>query len=171
MSSCAVSASVSASGTSKRVRTQRVSALEEIHSVDVDGALSFCDDVDSIFMTDGAQYREPETYQEYLDCAERHEWRAARAAERRALQDRGVLQVVPTSTGVKPIKSRYVNKRKYHKDGSIKKYKARLVALGYGQVPGVDVFNTFAPVVKSITVRLLLALAFIFNMHVYNGHA
>ena len=171
MSSCAESASVSASGTSKRVRTQRVltnvSALGEIHSVDVDGAVLFCDDVDSIFMTDGAQYREPETYQESLDCAERHEWRAARAAERRALQDRGVLRVVPTPTGVKPIKSRYVYNRKYHKDESIKKYKARLVALGCGQVPGVDVFNTFAPVVKSITVRLLLALAFIFNIHVH----
>ena len=33
------------------------------------------------------------------------------------------------------------------------------MALGYSQVPGVDVFNTFAPIVKSITVRLLLALA------------
>ena len=58
-------------------------------------------------------------------------------------------------------------KRKYNKDGFIKKYKARFVALGYGQVPGVEVFNTFAPVVKSITVRLLLALAFIFNMHIH----
>ena len=36
-----------------------------------------------------------------------------------------------------------------------------------GQVSGVYVFNTFAPVVKSITVRLLLALAFIFNMHIH----
>ena len=41
------------------------------------------------------------------------------------------------------------------------------MAPGYDQVPGVDVFNTFAPVVKSITVRLLLALAFIFNMHIH----
>ena len=41
------------------------------------------------------------------------------------------------------------------------------MALEYGQIPGVDVFNTFAPVVKSITVRLLFALAFIFNMHVH----
>ena len=60
MPSCAESASVSASGTSKRVRTQRVltnvSALGEIHSVDVDGALWFFDDVDSIFMTDVVQY-------------------------------------------------------------------------------------------------------------------
>ena len=44
---------------------------------------------------------------------------------------------------------------------------ARLGALGYGQVSRVDVFNTFAPVVKSLTVRLLLALAFICNMQ---GH-
>ena len=120
MSSCAESASVSVSGTSKRVRTQRVltnvSALGEIHSVDVDGTSSLFDDVDFIFMTDGAQCREPDTYQESLDCAERHEWRAARAAERRALQDWGVLRVVPTPPGVKPIKSRYVYKRKYHKD-------------------------------------------------------
>ena len=34
-------------------------------------------------------------------------------------------------------------------------------------MPGVDVFNTFAPVVKSITVRLLLVLAFVFDMRVH----
>ena len=40
--------------------------------------------------------------------------------------------------------------RKLYKDGGTKKYKTCLVALGYGQVSGVDVLNTFAPVVKSI---------------------
>ena len=75
--------------------------------------------------------------------------------------------MVPTPPGVKPIKSRYVYRRKCNKDGSIKKYKARLVALGYGQVSRVDVFNTFAPVVKSSTVRLLHTLAFIYSMHVH----
>ena len=77
------------------------------------------------------------------------------------------MRVVRTPMGVRPIKSRYVYKCKHNKDGSVKKYKARLVALGFGQVPGVDVFNTFAPAVKSISVRLLLALAFIYNMHVH----
>ena len=41
------------------------------------------------------------------------------------------------------------------------------MALGYGQVSGVGVFNTFASVVESITVRLLIALAFIFNMDIH----
>ena len=40
----------------------------------------------------------------------------------------------------------------------------------YGQVPGVDVFNIFAPVVKSITARLLLALAFIFICMICGAH-
>ena len=47
------------------------------------------------------------------------------------------MRVVPNPAGEKPIKSRYVYKGKYNKDGSCKKYKARLVALGYGQVLGV----------------------------------
>ena len=59
-------------------------------------------------------------------------------------------------------------KRKHNKDRSVKKYKARLVALGFGHVPEVDVFNRFVPVVKSITVLLLLAFAFIYNMHVHH---
>jgi hypothetical protein len=68
---------------------------------------------------------------------------------------------------VRPVKSRYVYKRKFKKDGSLKKYKARHIALGFGQVKRVDVHNTFAPVVKGITVRLLLASAFIFSMFVH----
>ena len=63
---------------------------------------------------------------------------------RHSLQERGVMRVVPTPSGVKPINSQYDYKRKYNKDWSIKKYKARLVALGYGQVPGVDEFNIYS---------------------------
>ena len=90
-----------------------------------------------------------------LDCPEHQMWRAARANERRALQERGVMRVVPTPAGVKPLKSRYVCKRKYNnKNGSIKKYKSRLVGSSW-LWSDVDVYNTFAPVVKSVTVRLL----------------
>ena len=41
------------------------------------------------------------------------------------------------------------------------------MALGYGDVPGLDVSNTFAPVVKGVTVRLLIALAQIRQMHIH----
>jgi hypothetical protein len=106
-------------------------------------------EADAIWLSDDATYREPETYKESRGCPDKDEWRRARSLERKALQEREVMDVVETPDGMKPIKSRYFYKRKYHKDGSVKKYKARLGGvLGYGQVPGVDVFNTFAPVVK-----------------------
>ena len=134
----------SARGGTGDVRTPRVltnvSILGEIHSVDVDAVTPCLNDVDdSLLMTDTVTYREPETYQESLDCAEHQEWRTARANERSALQERGVMRVLPTPTVAKPIKSRYVYQRKYNKDRSIKKYKAKMVALGHGQVPGVDI--------------------------------
>ena len=154
----------------KRVRTLRVlpnaSSLGEIHSVGAD-VVECLGEADAVWLTDVATHREPETFLESQQCAESKEWKKARALERKARDERDVMEVVPTPTGVKPIKSRYVCKRKHNKDGSIKKYKARLVALGYGQVAGVDVINTFVPVVKGITVRLLLALALIFSMHVH----
>ena len=65
------------------------------------------------------------------------------------------MRVVPTPPGARPIKSRYVRKLKYNKHGTLKKYKARLVALGNGQVSGVNVFNALAPAVESVTVKLL----------------
>ena len=155
----------------RRVRKQRVltnvASLGEIHLVESGHIPSLLQEADCVVMSDSVQYRKPESYQGSLRCLEAAEWRTARKLERRALIERGVIRLVPTPPGVKAIKSRYVYRRKYNKDGSIKKYKARLVALGFGQVSGVDVFNTFAPVVKSITVRLLIALAFIFNMHIH----
>jgi hypothetical protein len=153
---------------SKRVRKRRVlinaKSLGDIHLVE---EKLLWDNLDYCWLTDMSSYREPETWQESLDCPECKEWRKARAAERSALWKKDVMEVTLRPKGAKPLKSRYVYKRKYNRDGSIKKYKARLVILGYGQVQGIDVFNTFAPVVKSITVRLILALAFIFDMHVH----
>ena len=48
---------------------------------------------------------------------------------------------------------------KYNSDGSVQRNKARLAAKGYAQQPGIEFHETFAPVARLDTVRILIALA------------
>jgi len=61
--------------------------------------------------------------------------------------------------GRKAIGSRWVFKPKFKSNGELDKYKARLVAQGFTQKAGIDHQETFSPVVRLETVRLLMALA------------
>ncbi|KAK1425109.1 hypothetical protein QVD17_20454 [Tagetes erecta] len=62
---------------------------------------------------------------------------------------------------------KWLYRTKFHSDGSINRHKARLVAQGFSQIPGIDYSHTFSPVVKASTVRIVLSLAVIngWNLH------
>ncbi|KAE8667231.1 tir-nbs resistance protein [Hibiscus syriacus] len=99
---------------------------------------------------------EPETFEE---ASKSSEWMTAMKEEIDALQQNQTWDIVPKIKDVKPISCKWVYKIKRRPDGSIERYKARLVARGFSQQYGLDYDETFSPVAKLTTVRVLLALA------------
>ena len=76
-----------------------------------------------------------------------------------ALEQNQTWDLVPKPRDVKPISCKWVYKIKRRPDGSIERYKARLVARGFSQQYELDYDETFSPVAKLTTVRVLLAFA------------
>lgn len=86
-------------------------------------------------------------------------WVHAMNEEMEALNKNATWTLVPLPKGKKPVGCKWVFSIKYKADGSIERYKARLVAKGFTQTYGVDYQETFSPVAKLSTVRVLLSLA------------
>nr|AAZ28937.1 polyprotein [Phanerochaete chrysosporium RP-78] len=87
------------------------------------------------------------------------QWKAAMDAEMAQLEANGTWKKGELPPGRKAIGSKWVFAIKRHQDGSIDKYKARLVAQGFSQIAGQDYFDTFSPVVRQETFRVATALA------------
>ncbi|XP_062103836.1 uncharacterized mitochondrial protein AtMg00820-like [Humulus lupulus] len=75
-----------------------------------------------------------------------------------ALRSQHTWILVPLPPGAKVIGCKWVYRIKLNSDGSVDRYKARLVAKGFHQTPGLDFHETFSPVIKPTTIRLVLSL-------------
>jgi transposase InsO family protein len=95
-----------------------------------------------------------------LPKAEQEEWISACQDELKALNGRGVFQLVDPPQGRKVIRNRWVFDVKT--DG---RKKARLVARGDSQIEGLDFSEVYSPVVRFETFRLMLALSALENWH------
>ena len=106
---------------------------------------------------------EPRSWGEAINSINAEQWQAAAKDEMSSLVKAQVFHLVPRAIAQgRVVTSKWVFKVKRQSDGSIERYKARLVARGFSQQPGIDYNETFAPVAKFQSIRLILALA---SMH------
>ncbi|XP_072062320.1 uncharacterized protein [Arachis hypogaea] len=103
---------------------------------------------------------EPRNIEEALDDPN---WKLAVMEEWHALKKNETWKIVDLPQDTKLVGCRWVFTIKCNADGSIERYKARLVARGYTQTYGVHYRETFAPVAKLSSVRILLSLAVNYN--------
>ncbi|XP_068332865.1 uncharacterized mitochondrial protein AtMg00810-like [Pyrus communis] len=86
-------------------------------------------------------------------------WQHVMQEEYDALKAQGTWKLVPLPPNREVIGSKWVYKIKRNSNGTISRYKARLVAQGFSQNEGLDYYETFSLVVRHTTVRIILALA------------
>ena len=103
-----------------------------------------------------------------IECRKRSDWdkwKAAIEAELRSLCQREVFgPAVPTPPKVIPVGCKWVFLRKRNEHGEVVRYKARLVAQGFTQRPGIDYDETYSPVMSGITFRYLISMAANLNL-------
>ena len=86
-------------------------------------------------------------------------WRQAMSKEYDALVQNGTWELIPADSMQNLVSCKWIFRIKHLLDGSIDRYKVRLVVKGFHQRPGVDYHDTFSPIVKPTTIRLVLSLA------------
>lgn len=87
------------------------------------------------------------------------QWLTTMQEEYKALMTNGTWTLVKLPPHRNPVGCKWVFRVKENHDGTVNKFKARLVAKGFQQQPGFDFKETFSPVVKPVTIRVILSLA------------
>ncbi|KAG7576575.1 Ribonuclease H-like superfamily [Arabidopsis thaliana x Arabidopsis arenosa] len=103
----------------------------------------------------------------FNEAAVKTEWQKAMDEEITSIEKSQTWKLVELPEGKHSIGVKWVFRTKYHADGSVQKYKARLVVKGYAQEYGVDYEETFSPVARFDTVRTLLALGAYMHWPIY----
>ena len=138
------------------------SSEDELNVLDDDGMEEVEFVAESAGLAAGA---EPTHYRQAMNCPDADKWRKACEEEYFMHMENRTWELVKLPPGKKAVGSGWVFKVKRHSDGSVERHKGRLVAKGCSQRPGQDYTEVFAPCAKAATIRLILALAAVEDLH------
>lgn len=112
------------------------------------------------------KHSEPLTFAEAMNTGAKDKWKIATDDEIKSMQENNVWDYVYLPVGANVVKCKWIFKLKYNKNGEVERYKARLCAKGFSQIEGIDYNETFAPVMKYKSLRIILALATEFDYEI-----
>lgn len=101
----------------------------------------------------------PTSIAEVYASPDADDWKEAVRNEIDSILSNGTWELTELPFGCKPVGCKWVFKKKLRPNGTIDKYKARLVAKGYTQKEDKDFFDTYSPVARMTTIRVLFSLA------------
>ena len=110
---------------------------------------------------------DPTSLQEALSSLDADLWQEAIYDEMDSLQSNETWHLTELPPGCKPIGCKWILKKKLKPDGTVEKYKARLVAKGLRQKENIDFFDTYSPVTRITSIRVLISLATVYNLIVH----
>ena len=110
---------------------------------------------------------EPKNMNEAINGKNSKYWKDAAENEYQSLLKNNTWELVERPKDKNVITCKWVFKVKRNADGTVDRYKARLVAQGYSQEEGMDYDDTFAPVARYSSIRSLLAIANQLNLEVH----
>jgi transposase InsO family protein len=110
---------------------------------------------------------EPKTIKEAFYRTDSSLWKEAVQSEIDSIMQNHTWILTDLPEGCKPLGCKWILKRKFKADGSIDKYKARLVVKGFLQKEGYDFFDTYSPVTRITSIRVLMAIAALHNLEIH----
>uniref|UniRef100_A0A2N9GCP6 Uncharacterized protein n=1 Tax=Fagus sylvatica TaxID=28930 RepID=A0A2N9GCP6_FAGSY len=110
---------------------------------------------------------DPNTYSEAMASRDATFWREAVNDEMNSILSNNTWVLVDLPPSSNTIGCKWVFRRKYRTDGTIQTFKTRLVAKGFRQREGIYYFDTYAPVARITSIRVLIALASIYKLVVH----
>ena len=124
-----------------------------------DWATNAIDELALAAETTNSEALEPQSLSEAKSRPDWKMWEKAIEEELETLQVAGTWKLVDAPEGVNVVGSKWVFRAKKDAGGNVVRYKACLVAQGFSQVPGMDYFDTYAPVAQLTSIRTILAFA------------
>jgi hypothetical protein len=107
------------------------------------------------------------TVKQALTSADKDKWMQAITSEYESLINNQTWEIVPRPQRRRILRNHWVLTKKHNTDGTLNKYKARLVVMGNHQVEGLDFNETFSPTLRYQSLRTLLSLATSWDLEVY----